>query len=72
MADRRFDNERLWNWVRKASIENIVLVSSNNAPEDFRCIWEQKVCRTMKSSGEIKKSVEKLYIYKEQEEIWGS
>lgn len=72
MADRRFDYEKFWNWVRKASTENIVLVSSNNAPEDFRCIWEQKVCRTMKSSGAVKEDVEKLYICKEQEEIWRS
>lgn len=37
----RFPHVEFWDWVRGASINNIVLVSEYNAPEDFDCIWEK-------------------------------
>lgn len=48
---------RLW------SKYNIVLVSEQNAPNDFECIWQQNVSRSIKAT-EKSKSTEKLFMYK--------
>lgn len=34
-----FDHNVFWEWVRKMSIDNIVLVSEYEAPDDMICIW---------------------------------
>ena len=57
-----FDYERFWEWVRKLSVENTVLISCKEAPSDMKCIWEKEVKRTMKSSGETVGATEKLFI----------
>lgn len=48
--------------MRKWSKNNIVLISEENAPSDFECIWEQEVSRSIKASDKSK-STEKLFIY---------
>lgn len=35
-----------WNWVRKISKKNFVVISEQNAPDDFDIIWEKEVTRT--------------------------
>lgn len=65
-----FDYEEFWQWVRKMSVENIVLVSSSEAPEDFECIWSKPVFRTMKASKETIPAVEKLFILKGEKLSW--
>ena len=42
------------------SKENIVLISEQEAPEDFVCIWEQEFKRNLKKDKEAK---EKLFIH---------
>lgn len=44
-----FDYEEFWNIARKWSVNNIVLVSELNAPDDFICIWEKPVSKSIKS-----------------------
>ena len=39
MKKLKFDSEQFWNWCRKMSKNNIVFVSSYNAPKDFEKIW---------------------------------
>ena len=45
----KFDFNEFWNVVRKWTVNNIVLVSELNAPNDFKCIWEKPVSRSIKS-----------------------
>lgn len=58
-----FDYEKFWNNVRKWSENNIVIVSEQNAPDDFICIWEQEVSRSIKAADKSK-ATEKLFLYK--------
>ena len=44
-----FNFNEFWNIIRKWSENNIVLVSELNAPDDFICIWEKPVSRSIKS-----------------------
>ena len=57
-----FDYDAFWQWCRDMSKDNIVLISEEHAPDDFTCIWEQEVSRSMKVT-EKSKSVEKLFTY---------
>lgn len=57
-----FNYEKFWNLVRYWSTNNIVIVSELNAPDDFDCIWEQEVSRSIKSQDKSR-AVEKLFIY---------
>ena len=57
-----FNYEEFWQWCREMSKENIVIVSEENAPNDFECIWQQEVSRSIKANDKSK-SVEKLFIY---------
>ena len=59
----RFDHDEFWNYMRKWSENNIVLISELNAPEDFECIWEQSVSRSIKSTDKSR-DIEKLFVNK--------
>jgi DNA adenine methylase len=37
-----FDYEKFWNWCRKMSKNNIVIISEYSAPKDFKEIWSFK------------------------------
>ena len=59
---KSFNHKEFWDTVRKWSKNNIVLVSEEIAPDDFDCVWEQQVVRSINSKN--KKSVtEKLFIH---------
>ena len=49
--------------MREWSKNNIVLISEQNAPDDFECIWEQEVSRSINVT-QKKQMVEKLFEYK--------
>ena len=57
-----FDYGLFWNTMRNWSENNIVIISEEHAPDDFTCIWEQEVSRSIKANDKSK-SVEKLFIY---------
>lgn len=59
----KFDYELFWNTVREWSINNIVIISELSAPDDFKCIWEKSVSRTMKSTDNTMRALEKMFIY---------
>lgn len=46
----RMNYEAFWDWVRKISKDNYVYVSEQQAPDDFKVVWEQIVNRTTSSS----------------------
>nr|DAT81694.1 MAG TPA: DNA adenine methylase [Caudoviricetes sp.] len=58
----QFNYDEFWQWCRKMSKTNIVIISEENAPDDFKCIWQQEVSRSIKAQDKSK-SVEKLFIY---------
>jgi DNA adenine methylase len=49
--------------MRKWSENNIVIVSELQAPDDWMCLWEQEVSRSIKSQDKSK-AIEKLFIHK--------
>lgn len=62
-TSKDFNHFEFWDKMREWSENNIVLISEENAPNDFECIWEQKVSRSIKAQDKSK-STEKLFIYK--------
>ena len=60
---RDFNYEAFWQTMREWSDRHIVLISEQNAPDDFECIWEQEVSRSIKAADKSK-STEKLFKYK--------
>ena len=59
---KEFDYDTFWNVMREWSLKNIVIISEENAPEDFICIWQQEVSRSIKANDKSK-SVEKLFMH---------
>ena len=58
-----FDYDEFWQIMRDWSKNNIVIISEQNAPDDFKVIWEQPVSRSIKATDKSI-SVEKLFKYK--------
>lgn len=59
----KFDHNEFWDWCRKHSKNNVVLISEYNAPDDFECIWSMPVKIHMNNRNKLDK-IEKLFIYK--------
>lgn len=57
-----FNYKEFWQTMRDWSKNNIVLISEQNAPDDFECVWEQEVSRSIKANDKSK-ATEKLFIY---------
>ena len=58
-----FDYAEFWETARRLSVKNIVLVSENAAPDDFACIWEQPILRTVDNKQRLR-AVERLFMYR--------
>lgn len=61
-TSKNFNCDEFWNTVRKWSVSHYVLVSEEDAPDDFVCIWEKSVPRSIKATDKSK-SIEKLFTY---------
>lgn len=61
-TSKGFDHDKFWQWVREVSLNNIVVVSELQAPNDFVCIWEKEVTRTQNNKDRFD-STEKLFIH---------
>lgn len=59
-SSKGFNHDEFWNWCRYMSEKNIVLISEQEAPPDFECIWQQEVKRTIDNNKRVK-AVEKLF-----------
>ena len=57
-----FNYNEFWQTMREWSKKNIVIISEQSAPDDFKCIWEQEVSRSIKANDKSKVT-EKLFIY---------
>jgi DNA adenine methylase len=61
-VSKNFNHDEFWDWVRETSKNNIVIVSECQAPDDFKCIWQQEVLRSIDNNKRVS-STEKLFIY---------
>ena len=57
-----FSHDEFWQTMREWSADNYVLISEQVAPDDFTCIWEKSVLRSVNASGKSR-ATEKLFIY---------
>ena len=60
-----FCHKDFWEYMRKISEKNIVLISEISAPKDFTSIWEKGFTRNLEASNVIK-SVEKIFMYNKE------
>lgn len=60
-TSRNFNHDDFYKWCRGKSKNNIILLSEQEAPKDFKCIWEQENTRTINHNNHVKR-VEKLFI----------
>lgn len=63
-----FPYEEFYEWVKVASVNNIVLISEYSMPEEFTCIWKKET-KTLLDSNKGKDDdknirIEKLFTYK--------
>lgn len=63
-VSRDFYHEEFWDWVRKMSERNIVIVSEFVARDDFKCIWDAPLKRTIDNNKRVE-TIERLFIYDE-------
>lgn len=64
-SKQNIDYEEFYDFCRKLSKDNIVVISEYNMPDDFTCIWE-KERKVLQKSDRVtgEKAVEKLFVYK--------
>lgn len=60
---RNFDYDTFWKTMRKWSKTNIVYISELQAPDDFECVWEHEVSRSIQAANKSR-VVEKLFKWK--------
>ena len=65
-SKQSIDYDEFYDFLRKLSENNIVLVSEYNMPDDFKCIW-QKERKVLQKSDRVtgEKAVEKLFELRE-------
>jgi len=64
LNSQKFDYDKFWQTMRIWSKTNTVYISELEAPNDFECVWQKDVQRTMKSTDNTMRAVEKLFRYK--------
>lgn len=55
------DYNEFWEWCRKKSCNNDVIISEYNAPDDFKCIWAYNIKSIVKGKAVI--ATEKLFVH---------
>ena len=64
-ANRKFDSESFWEYMREISKSHLVYISELNAPDDFVCIWQKDIRRILDVNKNNQfKSTEKLFVHK--------
>ena len=59
-----FNHNDFYEWVRKMSVNNIVLISEYDMPDDFECIWERQYTSSFSVSVKNTVKTERLFLYK--------
>ena len=60
-TSKNFNHDEFWSWCRHMSYKNIVLISEHEAPDDFECIWQQEIKRTIDNTKRVA-AIEKLFM----------
>lgn len=60
---KHFNHKEFWDTMREWSKNNIVLISEENAPDDFDIIWEKNIQRTIRAQDKSKVAHERLFIH---------
>lgn len=68
-GNKDFDSDEFWDFARKLSNSNIVLISEQTAPKDFIEIWSQDVKRQINTSDDKFTVSEKLYVYEKSFDV---
>ena len=68
-GNKDFDSDEFWEFARKLSDSNIVLISEQIAPKDFTEIWSQDVKRQINTSDDKFMVSEKLYVYEKSFDV---
>ncbi len=58
-----FNSDEFWDWVRKMSKKNIVLVSEYQAPLDFICIGQQSKRQTVAAKAKTRRRLESVFVH---------
>lgn len=58
-----FKHEEYWDWVRQISMDNYVICSEQQCPQDFEIVWSKELTRTLSLKNDCK-NTEILCIYK--------
>ena len=66
-SSEHFDHYKVWEKVRELSKNNLVIVSEQNAPDDFNKIWSRNTSRNCFGS-ELYEATENLFIWNEGQE----
>lgn len=65
---KNFPYEEFYEWCKKMSKDNIVLISEYDMPKEFECIWSKKIETSMdnnrNANDDKNKRIEKLFIYR--------
>lgn len=64
LNSQKFDYDEFWQTMRIWSKTNTVYISELEAPSDFEYVWQKDVQRSMKSTDNTMRAVEKLFRYK--------
>jgi DNA adenine methylase len=60
--DKNFNHKEFWSWCRKLSLNNTVIISEYEAPDDFSIIWEKQLSK-MFPKQKNDTPTEKLFVY---------
>ena len=60
-----FNSDEFWDYMRQLSKRCDVYISEEQAPDDFECVWQQELTRTLDFNKDNQpKKIEKLFKYK--------
>ena len=61
----QFDHDAFWEYMRELSKTNSVFICEQEVPDDFECIWEKELTRTLDYNKENQpKKIEKLFVWR--------
>jgi DNA adenine methylase len=61
-TSKDFDHNIFWDWCREQDrLGNTIFISEYEAPDDFECVWQKKICSSLDKNTGGKVGVEKLF-----------
>lgn len=57
------DYNEFWNWCRELSKKHFIYISSFEAPDDFKCVWQKERNVSLTKDTGSKKNIERLFVH---------